>query len=213
MPDADNSLEYEMHVLPNGERVFYIDKTHSYFVNGVELPSITTILASVYGDIYSSVNKTLLAKSAEYGTSVHSELRCHIDKRIESPEYTPVGFEHNEVRNYFEIVEPIWQIRPIMTERVVVLYSQDGAPVAAGRFDLLCDVGDQLTLADFKTTSVIHRKQVTAQLNLYLMAAIQSDYLPPERSVALGVIHLHGPTSKFVPIQRLSSDFYLKFLD
>lgn len=206
-------LQYETHVLPNGEHVFYVDEAHSYFVNGVELPSITTLISKAYGDVYSSVNPGVLAAAAEYGTAVHNELQLHIDRRLASDEYIPGDFAYQETKNYFDLVEPIWKISPIMTERVVVLYNQDGVPSAAGRFDLLCNVGSVMNLVDFKTTSVIHKKQVTAQLNLYLTAATQSGYLLPGNDVQLGVVHLHGTTSKYVPIQRLSDNFYLQFLN
>ena len=208
-----SSLGYDIYTLPNGERVFYLDLTHSYFVNGVELPSITTLLSATYGDIYSHVNKDVLAKAAERGTQIHQELQVHIDARIEDRSHVVSGLCFKETENYFNIIEPIWKISPIMTERVVVLYSPDGVPKAAGRFDMLCNVNGIQTLVDFKTTSVLHRREVTAQLNLYLMAAIQSGYIPDFEETSLGVIHLHGDTCKFMPIQRLSSGFYLQFLN
>ena len=83
--------------------------------------------------------------------------------------------------------------------------------VAAGRFDLLCEVDGVLTLADFKTTSTIHRQLVTAQLNLYAIAAYQSGYIKTT-DIALGVIHLSGLKSRFLPIPKLDDKFYLQFI-
>ena len=212
MEEEIDISSYETHVLPNGQHVFYSDDTHTYIVNGFEVPSITSLLQLVYGDTYSKVNPAILKKAAEYGTAVHAELQESIDKRLENPSYKPTSLLYPESQHYFDIIEQIWKIEPVATEKIVVLYGPNGRPVAAGRFDLLCKIGDQLILADFKTTSTIHKNLVTAQLNLYRKAAIQSGYISEDDNVQLGVIHLHGDTSKYAPIVVLADDFYLKFL-
>lgn len=201
---------FENHLLPNGTEVIFYPDTHTYFVNGKELPSITTLLTKVYGDSYSSVNPKLLKRSAERGTRVHEELQQLIELRKED-EGIPLSSEYQEVENYFKFVEPIYSIEPIMTEKVVVLYNDKGEPCAAGRFDLFCKVKGELTLADFKTTSTIHRQLVTGQLNLYLKAGEQSGYFSSEDNVKLGVIHLSGSTSRYVPITKLGDNFIKKF--
>lgn len=203
--------EFETHILPNGLRVDFYPETHVYKVGDRELPSITTIMKKVYGDTYASVNPEILKRSAEYGTAVHEELERLIEMRKENPG-VPLFSAYQEVNNYFTYVEDIYKIEPISNEKVVVLYDQEGVPQAAGRFDLLCNVQGDLTLADFKTTSTIHRQLVTAQLNLYLTAAVQSGYLE-NNNIKLGVIHLSGETSKFLPIVRLADNFYLKFIN
>ena len=205
--------KYEEITLPNGQKVFYSDETHTYIVNGMEVPSITSLLPLVYGDSYAQVSPDILKKAAEYGTTVHNELQEWIEKRFaDSSIQIPLDQIHPETRNYFCLIEPLFKVEPVMTEKVVVLYAPNGRPVAAGRFDLLCRRGGQLTLADFKTTSTLHRKLVTAQLNLYKKAATQSGYFSKEDNVALGAIQLHGTTSKYVEIVQLSEDFYLDFL-
>ena len=208
----DTELElFEKHILPNGQIVHYSDSVHTYIVGGREVPSITSLLPLLYGDTYKNVNPDTLKSAADYGTAVHKELQECIDRRMEVPSYQ-VNCETPEARNYFTFVEPIWNIKPIMTERIVVLYDPNGKPFAASRFDLLCEVDGRKTLADFKTTSTIHRQLVTAQLNLYRTAAIQSGYIGEDENVGLGAIHLKGSTAKFVPISVLSDNFYLQFL-
>lgn len=202
---------YEELVLPNGIKVQFYPDTHTYIVDGKELPSITTLLKKVYGDTYAAVNPEVLQRAAEYGTAVHTELQQMIEMRQKNPGI-PLFSSYQEVTNYFTFVEPIYHIEPIMTEKVVVLYDQDGQPCAAGRFDLLCNVNGEKTLADFKTTSTIHRQLVTAQLNLYLIAARQSGYLSEDEEIKLGAIHLSGEKSKFVPIVNLNKNFYLQFI-
>ena len=201
---------FENHLLPNGTEVIFYPDTHTYFVDGKELPSITSLLTKVYGNSYANVNPELLKRSADYGTKVHEELQNLIELRKED-DGAPLYSEYQEVENYFKFVEPIYKIQPIMTEKVVVLYDDNNKPYAAGRFDLLCNVDGHLTLADFKTTSTIHRQLVTAQLNLYLKAAKQSGYIDSKDDIKLGVIHLSGITSKFIPITKLGETFIKKF--
>ena len=204
----------EHFTIPNGHQVEFLPETHQYFVEGSEVPSITTLLSRVYGDIYGAVNPELLKRAADYGTAVHDELQRWIELRKIDADI-PIITTYQEVNNYFSLVEDIYRIKPIMTEQVVVLYDDSGLPASAGRFDLLCTVNGDLTLADFKTTSVIHRKQVTAQLNLYLRAARQSGYLasdPAEQPVKLAAIQLSGEKSKLLPIQVLGPQFYQQFI-
>lgn len=201
---------FEKHLLPNGTEVIFYPDTHTYIVEGKILPSITTLLTKVYGDNYAAVNPEMLKRSAEYGTKIHNELQELIEMRKDSPG-VPLYSDYQEVENYFNYVEPIYQIEPILTEKVVVLYDAENNPYAAGRFDLLCKVKGELSLADFKTTSTIHRQLVTGQLNLYLKAAIQSGYIKEEDNVKLGVIHLSGTTCRYVPVAKLGENFIKKF--
>lgn len=202
----------EEYIIPNGAKVTFYPEHHIYEVNGRQVPSITTLLSDFYGDSYKNVNPSLLKRSADYGTAVHAELQNYIDKRLNHIDINPIKTDYQEVENYFNFTEPIYKIKPIMTEKVVVLYDTQNSPCAAGRFDLLCTVGDKLTLADFKTTSSIHRKLVTAQLNLYLKAAKESGYLKEDEDVQLGVIHLSGSTSRFIPIPILGENYCLQFI-
>lgn len=203
--------DVETRILPNGEEVVFYNDTHTYIVKGVVVPSITTLLKTVYGDTYSAVNPELLKRSADYGTAVHEELDTLINMRMNGFDIAPDLAMHQETRNYFKMVEPIYKIEPVMTEKIVVLYNDEGQPVAAGRFDLLCKVNGVLTLSDFKTTSTIHRQLVTAQLNLYLRACKQSGYIDSE-DLNLGVIHLSGESCKYIPLAKLGAGFYQKFI-
>ena len=201
----------ESFVLPNGAEVDFYPETHTYVVNGRVVPSVTTLLSTVYGNAYAAVNEELLKRAAEYGTAVHEDIEQWIKVRAANPDAVIIS-PYPEVNNFFDFVEPVYHITPIATEKVVVLYGEDGHALAAGRFDLLCKVGDDLTLVDFKTTSTIHKQLVTAQLNLYLRAAIQSGYIS-KMGANLGVVHLSGEKSRYIPILRLRDNFYVSFFN
>ncbi|MBO7735546.1 MAG: hypothetical protein J6S67_23475 [Methanobrevibacter sp.] len=203
----------ELHQLPNGATVIFDPQDHIYTYNDYVLPSITTLIQNVYGNMYSAVNPELLQRAADYGTAVHQEIQDLVELRDEIlGSIDPSIAQHQEVKNYFMFVEPIYKIQPIMMEKVVLLYNEEGNPVAAGRFDMFGLVADKPTLIDLKTTSTIHRQSVTAQLNLYLKGARQCGYLSDYANVDLGVVHLHGETSRYVPITVLGDNFCKQFL-
>lgn len=208
--------EVEVFTLPNAEVVYFYPGDHRYVIgeNGKEVPSITQLIKEVYGNSYQFVKPDVLQRAAEYGTKVHSMLDELIQLRTVGIDISAQleGETPQEVRNYFNKVEPLYNIVPVKTEQVVVLYNSKGDPIAAGRFDILCKVDGNLTLADFKTTSTIMKQSVTAQLNLYLKAAVQSGYLDSEEDVDLGVIHLSGSTAKYNPVTKMGEGFYKKFI-
>lgn len=205
----------EKHTLPNGGVVEFYPIDHRYVYNGVVLPSITTLLKAVYGDTYASVNPVLLKRSADYGTQVHNELQSLIDMRsegIEIEDLVASPTTHQETKNYFTFIEPIYKVKPIMTEKIVILCDKVGKPVAAGRFDLLAEVGEKLALVDFKTTSSVHLELVTAQLNLYAIACVQTGYCAPGDIKELGVVHLSGSTCRYKIIPILNDSFADQFI-
>lgn len=205
--------DLERHVLPNGAEVFYDDAEHKYFVDGKEVPSVTTILKNYYGNMYSAVNPDLLKASAEYGTAVHAEIDSYVKQRKIDPNVA-INTQYDEVRNFFTFVEPIYKVDPIDGEKVIIVYDPDGNPFACGRFDMLCNINNELTLADIKTTSAIHRQSVTGQLNLYATGALQCGYITLDqyKKLKLAAIHLNKGTSKVVPIAKLADNFYMNFM-
>lgn len=201
--------EIEYFTLPNGEKVTFSSKDHKYTVRGVVVPSVTTVLKYLYGDAYAAVKADVLERASAYGTMVHEELQKLIEIRRDAFLDVLPLCTVQETINYFTKVEPIYKIEPVSLEKVIVLYDDAGVPVAAGRFDLLCKVKGELTLADFKTTSTIHRQLVTGQLNMYLKAAYQCGYITSE-DLKLGVIHLSGEKARYIPIDRMGQGFFNK---
>ena len=201
----------EQFILPNGVEVIFTPEDHKYYVDGKEVPSVTNLIQDHYGNKYGAVRPEILQAAAKYGTNVHNEIELLINLRKACPD-APLVSDYPEVNNYFNFVEPIYGIEPIMTEKIIVLYGPDGRVAAAGRFDMLCKVKGRTTLVDFKTTSTINRQSVSAQLNLYLTGLLQSGYVDSIDDIDLGVIHLSGEKSTYNPIKKFASNFYLTFI-
>ena len=205
----------ESFVLPNGEKVEFFPETHTYVVRGEKLPSITELLTRVHGDKYGFVDQGLLERSAEYGTKVHQEIQTLIDTRECGIDIVPLLEDSTqETKNYFVFIEQCYEVVPIMTEKVVVLYDREGTPIAAGRFDLACKKGPEqkIALCDFKTTSSLNTKMVSDQLNLYKIAAEQSGYFKPKEISELAAIHLSGSQCKMRTVQIFGEKFYDKYI-
>ena len=78
---------------------------------------------------------------------------------------------------------------------------------------MFATVNGQNTLIDIKTTSQIHKQLVTSQLNMYLTGCLHSGYFSDISNINLGVVHLSGETCKYIPIPKISSNFFQKYID
>lgn len=171
----------------NGYDLEFVEETHTYLVDGIIVPSVTQILQSRFGGKYRFVDKDVLAARAAEGTAVHKaiELWCKDGEESDLP----------ELRN-FKFLMDRYGFRVLQNEVPVLLYS-NGDPVAAGRLDLVLEMGGKLGGADIKRTSSLDKQYLAYQLNLYRIAYRQSYGKQWE---FLRGIHLRGDTRRFVDI-------------
>ena len=59
---------------PATPRVDYFDDTHQYFVNGVEVPSVSKLVTFATGDTLKDIPKEVLRTASVYGTAVHNAI-------------------------------------------------------------------------------------------------------------------------------------------
>ena len=149
----------------NSDILEYQDEYHVYLVNGLWVPSITTILEAVFPDKYAGVLPSTLQNAAERGTKIHAALEEYATTGVDTS-----GLE--EVRN-FRFLQRQYDFIPIRTEVPVILYD-DSIPFAAGRLDMLLNEGDKLGIGDIKTTYTLDTNYLGYQLNLYRIAYQQS---------------------------------------
>ena len=55
----------------------FIDEPHIYLVNGVITPSVSEILHFIFPNKYKGVNRKILNKKAEYGTTIHESIEMY----------------------------------------------------------------------------------------------------------------------------------------
>lgn len=165
----------------------YYDNTHTYLLDGVQLPSITQILKIRFGAKYDRVDRETLKRAAERGTAAHEAIEKYCTQGIES--------DLIEVRN-FKFLQRLYDFTVIENEVPVILFKNQ-KPIAAGRLDMVIRIGDRLGGADIKRTATLDKEYVAYQLNLYRIAYKQTYGKEWE---FLRAIHLRENVRKFVNI-------------
>lgn len=131
------------------------EKEHKYYVDGKELISTTQLMRKHnLSPDYSSVDEETLNKSANYGTLIHKELELFIKK-------DEVSFTQ-EVENF-----DLWIKENQLENNMVASELQVNNDLVAGTIDFIYEDADGLVIADFKTTSQIHKEAVSWQLSIY----------------------------------------------
>ena len=171
----------------NGHTLEFIEDDHIYLIDGVIVPSITTLLKSKFPKKYEGISKGKLENAAKAGTYIHEQIENYCTGK--PYEETP------EVHN-FKFLEKSYKFKPIANEVSVMLF-KDGKPVAAGRTDMVLEMDGQVGGADLKRTYNLDKEYVAYQLNLYRTAYKQTYGIEWQ---FLRAIHLREQTRKFVNI-------------
>lgn len=137
------------------------ERRHVYRLNGVEIPSVTTIMGPLSEQVYATVNDAVLRKAGARGTAVHNAIENYVKFGIEDIA--------TEYAGYFDAFLQ-WckdhKVVPYASE--VRLYHK--ALLYAGTADLLASVDKEDTLVDFKTTSSMSEMLCGVQLEAYKRA-------------------------------------------
>lgn len=171
----------------NNHTLEFIEDGHVYLVDGVIVPSITTLLKSKFGKKYEGISKDVLHRAAERGTEVHQAIQDFCEKGTES--------DLVEVKN-FKFLQKHYKFKVIENEIPVILFKDD-EPICAGRLDMVIEINDEIGGADIKRTSTLDKEYLAYQLNLYRIAYFQS--YGKEWKFLKG-IHLKDDIRKFVDI-------------
>lgn len=171
----------------NGRTLEYFDDGHIYLVDGVIVPSITTILSAKFCKRYDGIDRNILRRASEKGTAVHDA----IQRYCEDGEITDIP----EIRG-FRFLQKTYGFKVLENETPVILLL-DGEPISAGRLDMVIQMNEETGLADIKRTASLDKEYLAYQLNLYRIAYRQSYGVEVD---FLRGIHLREDTRKFVTI-------------
>ena len=171
-----------------GHIVEYDDATHTYFCDGIELPSITTMMKVLFGHKYDDVDPEILQRASERGTFIHNAIEnyCKTGEEINLMELK--GFKFLQKKKGFDILE---------NEVPIILFDKD-TPIACGRLDLVLLEGEDTGLGDIKATYELDTNYLTYQLNLYRLG-YQQCY--GEEIKFLRGLHLRKKVAKYVDIE------------
>ena len=184
----------------NGRELEFIEDGHIYLVDGVIVPSITQVLKYKFGNKYDFVSQSVLQEAAKKGTEVHEAIEnwCKTGEESELP----------EVRN-FKFLKRAYGFEVVDNEVPVILENKDGEVIAAGRLDLVLEMGGKVGGADIKRTATLDKEYLGYQLNLYRIAYFQSYGVQWE---FLRGVHLRDDVRKFVEIP-IKEERMWEFLD
>ena len=133
------SNEYVKPEIPQFPELTFEEERHLYYLNGLEVPSVTTLMKPLSSDFYSTVDPEVLNKAAKRGTAIHNAVENYAKFGIE--DIPPV------YAGYFAGFREWWDSRK---------------PV-----DLLCIIDGRVTLVDYKTSAQVNSKLCAVQLEAY----------------------------------------------
>lgn len=137
------------------------ERRHIYKLNGMAIPSVTTVMQPLSDNVYGNINDDILRHAAARGTAVHEAIENFVKFGIEDipPEYK--GYFNAFLKWYEE-----HKVKPNGTE--IRLYHK--SLMYAGTADMAAEVDGEDTLVDFKTSASIQHMLCGVQLEAYSRA-------------------------------------------
>lgn len=143
------------------QELTFHEKTHVYHLDGIPIPSVTTLMKPLSQHYYKGINETILNRAAQKGTAVHNAIELLINFEMED-----IPSEHRGYLDAYKQWVADWDVSPLQAEsrthHKLLRY--------AGTVDLLCKEKGLYTLVDFKTTVKLSSMLVGVQLEAYRKA-------------------------------------------
>ncbi len=144
--------------LPELKELTFDDPTHTYRVNGVVIPSVSTIMEPLTAAKYKGISESTLNNAANKGTSVHNAIENYIKFGIED-----VPSEHRPYFNgfleWYNIAKPQIIASEFRCYHKLMMYG--------GTLDILSIEDGLLTVTDIKTTYTVYDMTCKVQLEGY----------------------------------------------
>lgn len=173
----------------NDKILDFEEETHTYYVDGVPVHSVTQLLSKKFPNKYSDIPKDVLQKAAERGTQVHKAIECYCH-----------GFDDGSLEvDDFKFLQKHYKFSVEQNELPMILTLN--GKTYAGRADMLIMLNDELSVADIKTTSTVDKEYLGHQLNLYKLG-IEESY--GYKIKGLYGIHLRDGKRKLIKIPIVS---------
>ncbi|MGE4321201.1 MAG: hypothetical protein AB7E61_07115 [Acholeplasmataceae bacterium] len=178
----------------------FIEETHQYFVDDVEVPSVSVILGStIFANKYANVDELTLQNAALFGKGVHKAIETGHTFMLDD-------IQMDVYRKYLFLIKRK-NIKPIKHEIIVHLDT-----LYAGTFDMEATVNEFECLCDAKTTYELDFEYLSWQLSLYELAngrlydKLYAIWLPKRKGAELREIERKTQTE----IEMLLTLYYKK---
>ncbi len=134
---------------------------HLYRLDGETIPSVSQIITPLNQAKYEGISRKVLDKAADRGTAVHNAIENWLKFDI-----VDIPSEH---MGYMDAFRDWWDTtKPVVVGSEVKVYHK--LQKYAGTVDLLCYIGDDLVLIDYKTTAQVSEMTCGVQLEGYAQA-------------------------------------------
>ena len=154
--------------------IFFDEQTHTYLVDGKEVPSVTEILKPLSNRAYGKVNQATLDYAAARGTAVHEACEAVDLGFVPDLDYETQPFIQ-AYADWCEVYSPMW----IGVEQIVFCEPMWYAGTL-DRFGILND--GEYAIVDLKTSSPTKEAYVSVclQTAAYAVALLDDDALPKD---------------------------------
>lgn len=150
-----------MTVLPELKELEFEERKHTYLLNGIEIPSVTTLMEPLSSKVYGPVDPVVLANAASKGTAVHNAIENYLEFEV-----TDISDEH---KGYFDaFLAWLDACRPVIVGTEARVYHKQLR--YAGTSDLICEINGQNVLVDYKTSYQVNMMLYMVQLEGYARA-------------------------------------------
>lgn len=182
----------------NESKVTFIEESHQYFLGKKELKGVTgTLIKKAFPDTYKNIPDYVLMKAAERGGLIHNtfEAFCSIFDADINKYPNPT----EELQAFYDMLIS-YGLHYIASEYLVT----DGENFASAIDGIFADNEGNIYLADYKTTSTLHYKNVSLQLSIYAKWFEQMN--PNLKVKEIVCMWFKNGQSKFQPLQRVSDE-------
>jgi hypothetical protein len=148
-------------ILPEMPELTFDDARHTYRLDGIIIPSVSTIMEPLSNAKYKGISESTLSRAADKGTGVHNAIE----------NWTKYGIEDilEEHRPYFDAFLQWWEeTKPEVVGSECRVYHK--LMRYGGTIDLLAYIDGKLTLVDYKTTYKVSDMTCGVQLEAYAQA-------------------------------------------
>lgn len=153
----------------------FIEETHTYLINGIIVPSVTTLIKKIFPDKYKGISEKVLERKAKYGTLGHKvieDIGVSMMSLEEAMQYIKKLYEIGEInqdmfislREYARLCKRN-ELEPIQNE-VIVNYGYE----FVGTLDMIANVKGKRCLIDIKFTAELDYEYLAWQLGMYKLA-------------------------------------------
>ena len=142
-------------VIPNLPELQFAEDTHVYTLNGIEIPSVTTVMRALSYNEYWRVDEQTLERAARRGTAVHNSIENYFKFGFSDIDPELEGYLDGFME-WFQEYEPKIIGSEIRTYHRLFSYG--------GTLDLVAEINGELSLVDFKTTYRLIEKNCRVQL-------------------------------------------------